>query len=118
MYLLCSLGFVVVALVEFAVIILIGRASEASSNKVECTTISKEKLRRRNVLKNTQKKIISVKPTSGIRNKIVDDKSQVLARKAGGNGYGNHSLNAIDFISFWLFVTLFALFNLAYWNLY
>jgi len=108
---------VVVALVEFAVIMLMGRTSDTPYNKVKCTTMSKKKLLRRKILAKGNDKFTDGKMLSGIQDKV-DQISQALTGKYGKQEYSSRTINKIDFVSFWLFLSFFLLFNIAYWNSY
>ena len=54
---------------------------------------------------------------SGIQDKV-DQISQALTGKYGKQEYSSRTINKIDFVSFWLFLSFFLLFNIAYWNSY
>ena len=117
-YLLCSLGFVVAALLEFAIIIALGRVSDTSFNKVECTTMSKKKEHKRSILEKKKGKYKDKKELSGILRQIDGKGSPLLPTIDENKECASQTINMIDFVSFCLFLTLFLLFNLVYWNSY
>ena len=105
---MCCLGFVVGALVEFAIIILVSRASGTHNNKVGGMTMSKAKLARSKPLNKRMQP--NGKRTLGIYNQMEKDNSPT-AQQAGNQGCFNSSLNVIDSVSFGIFTTLFLLFS-------
>ena len=116
MYLLCCLGFVVGALVEFAIIILMGRASGTRNNRIGCTTMSKPKLVRIRTL-NKKKNQTNRKGAFGSDTKS-EKENRPVKETVENQGCASRSRDVIDFISFWLFTILFILFNLIYWYYY
>jgi len=111
-----SLGFVVVALIEFSIIIFVRRASDKLKNKVQCTTMSKKTLLKKTLLKKKKEKY--AKELSQIPDQIGDKRTHPLSEKDGNQDYASQCIDQIDFISFWLFLAVFLMFNIAYWNSY
>ena len=95
-----------------------GRASEKTNNKVQSTTMAKKKLHPRTLLKKKKEKYTDPIGFSGIHKQIEDLDAKILAGKCGNPDCATQSINTIDFVSFWLFSTIFALFNIVYWNSY
>ena len=99
-----------------------GRAKETRHNKVQTTRMALKKWSSSTLVKKKKEKIgegnSGMEILSGIDRKIDDLRVQVLAEKAGNPDCAIQSINAIDFISFWLCSTIFLLFNIAYWNYY
>ena len=108
----------VVALIEFAIIIVMGRVSARPYNKVECTTMSKKKAIRQSLFASNKGKNTDRKGLSGIHPQLENERVQVLMGKDGNWYGGSTTINAIDFASFWLFLIFFFLFNIAYWKSY
>ena len=94
--------------------------SEKTQNKVQPTTMAKKKLAERTLLKKKKEKYANPIGLSGIHKQIedLDLKVEVLAGKCGNPDCASQSINAIDFLSFWLFSTIFVVFNITYWNYY
>ena len=113
---LCSLGFVVVALLEFAIIILIGRNSETHVNGLERRNPSDKTVRRRSILEKKKGKYVD--GLSGIHRKIEAERCQEVTVNVENRVRVNQSINTIDLISFWLFLTCFVVFNIGYWKYY
>ena len=114
---LCSLRVVVATLIEYAIIILMGRTSD-TYNKVECTTISKKSVHRRTLLAKKKGKYMDGKGPSGSHHQIQDKRSQELTGKNENRDCAGQTINAIDFYAFWSFLTVYLLFNISYWNFY
>ena len=95
-----------------------GRATEIRHNKVHSTTMAKKKLATRTLLKKRKVVGTNEKGQSGMHQEIEDLRAQVLAVNCGNADCASQSINTIDFISFWLCLTSFLLFNIAYWNYY
>ena len=95
-----------------------GRASETTYNKVQPTTMAKKKLPTRTLLQEKKEKYANPIGFSEIHKEIEDLKVAVLEGKSGDPDCPSKSINNIDFFSFWLFSSLFAVFNIAYWNYY
>ena len=53
-----------------------------------------------------------------IHGQIEDKRIQGLMGKDANQDYASQIINTIDFVSFWVFVTVFLMFNIAYWNSY
>ena len=108
----------VATLGEYAIIVLMGRVSETTNNKVQSTTMGKKKLVPRTRFKMKKEKYDKDIGISGILKQIQDNLTHVLAEKSENRDCANKSINAIDFICFWVFLTAFILFNITYWNSY
>ena len=107
-YLLCSLVFVVGALLEFAVVVLLSRTPATVRKNVIKPTVSKKEelssatLRRRNV---TIPEIVPIEVFN----------EEEGNRKMKKCSFGIPPLHVIDFIAFWSFLFLYLLFNCTYW---
>jgi len=115
-YLLGSLGFVVVALIEFSIIIFMRRASDKLKNKVQCTSMMKKKMLKKTLLKKKKEKYTN--GLSEIHNQIDDKRSKALSENDRNKDAASQCIDKIDFISFWLFLAAFLIFNTAYWKSY
>ena len=92
------------------------RTSDKLKDKVQCTTTSKKNLLKKTLLKKKKEKCAN--RLSGIHNQVEDKRRQALSDKDGKHDYASQCIDKIDFISFWLFLVSFILFNIAYWNSY
>ena len=114
-YLLSCLAFVVGALVEFAIIILVSRTSSTRNNKVGGSKMSKDKLARSKPLNKRMQP--NGKGTLGIYNQREKDNSPAEQQAEKQRRFSN-LMNAIDCISSGIFTIVFILFNLIYWSNY
>ena len=125
-YLLCSLVFVVGALLEFAVVVLLSRTPAAIRKNAVKPMLSKKEeissahLRRRNVTKKEIGAIESFDAEVGNKEKAdieaFNEKVENEAKKKCI--FGIPPLHVVDFIAFWLFLFLYVLFNCTYWFYY
>ena len=95
-----------------------GRASEATQNKVQSTTMAKKTLLPKTLLEKKKEKYSNGKRLSVVLKQIENKRVQELAGKGEKQDCASQSINEIDFYSFWLFSTFFVLFNIAYWSYY
>ena len=95
---LVCLAFVICALVEFAIAIILHRRKEWKGGSDLKKLQTSQKLTKKYVAKNQ-----------------VDAKILAELRT---NGPNIPSTNAIDFMSIWIYLVLFLLFNCIYWNSY
>ena len=113
-YLLCSLGFVVSALIEFAIIVLLKRKSVTTNNKVGSKILPKRKIDAGAILRQR------IRRTKKWKYEL--EKAQSLNHRNDSSTMSNDDgmsalLIAIDFTSFWTFIFLYILFNCIYWGL-
>ena len=94
LYLLCSLSFVVGALIEFSIVVLLNRVR---SNKI--------------VVAGSE--IEDNKPT--YRGVNISTQRDWFKNDAVANPKRQLSIDFIDFGAFWIFLILFLFFNLLYW---
>ena len=101
-----------------------GRTSETHHNKEQSTTMAKKTLSSRKLLETKKGKYARGKglsgihkQLSGIHKQIANNKVQV-AGKDGNQDHATKSINTIDFMSFWICLALYLMFNIAYWNYY
>ena len=103
-YLLCSLAFLVCALIEFGFVVLLSRApSTFRKNAMRTTTstynpLAKEGLRRRNVTK------IDEALTEPVETR---EKEKCI--------FSIPPIHVVDIISFWVFLFSYLIFNCIYW---
>ena len=118
-YLLSGLVFVLGALIEFAVVILLSRTTLPISKNVKSATMSK------NI------KFINTNWRNRIRPLTVVEKvtePETADTESVNEDMGNQAekkcilsipkIHAIDFITFWLFLFLYLFLNCVYWNHY
>ena len=80
--------------------------------------MEKHKLGARTLLEIKKKKYASIRGLSGIRKQIQNKINHELVEKPEIPDSVNKSIDALDFISFWVFLIAFVLFNIIYWNSY
>ena len=97
-YLLGCLGFVVVAMLEFALIILINRRATIKKNSKD-NFISERK---------SAKSMNSI--TKNWPNSIMEKKEEKEIR------FAVPPIHVIDFVFFWVHLSSFLIFNIIYWN--
>ena len=125
----------VLALVEYSVVILMGRASETTDKKVRSTTMAiptttyiqdqtnyvpdmptTNQLYPRILLEKKKEQYSTGKGLPEIHKQIKNERPGVFAGKWGNYNSAAPSINSIDFISFWLFSIFFVVFNIGYWS--
>ena len=121
-YLLVCLAFVIFALVEFAIAILLHRRKEADAGPD--VVINSSKLDTENNLaliphvikENYSTKewsYDSVNPKKPVEQKQMDNR---WVMELGTHLFIVPSTNAIDFMAVWIYLVIFIVFNCIYWN--
>ena len=120
LYLLWSLGFVVGAFIEFAVVVLLSQTNLAKRKTVKHgeTLAMKEKNARSK--KQNKKKGVTFISVLRRGNQAFDKafNEDVTNHAKKPCMFGIHPIYAIDFTAFWLFLILYAVFNCIYWIQY
>ena len=98
LYLLVCLAFVICALVEFAIAIILHRRKEWKNRSDLIGNQTSQERSKKNIAKNQ-----------------VDTRAWAELRT---NGPNVPSTDTIDFMSIWIYLVIFFLFNCIYWNSY
>ena len=112
-YLLSSLGFVVSALVEFAVVVWIKRKSVTSNSKVRPTMLTRKKKQANAMLQHKNQRFkVSLKDDTA--------KDQQLNNSFQRRNEDEMAafLLTIDYKAFWALLFLYFMFNCFYWSLF
>ena len=115
-YLLCSLGFVVSALVEFAVVVWIKRKSVTSNSKVRPTMLTRKKKQANAMLQHKNQTIWATLKDDTEKDQPLNNGNisvQMLTEHEMAA-----FLLAIDYKAFWALLFLYFMFNCLYWNLF
>ena len=103
-YILVSLAFVSIAMMEFAFIILLNRRTMMKINTQEDKEKAKRKVKKSFRMANTKRKL-----------KANHDKT---SKQGGKISVSVPPVHIVDFVAFWIHFSAFLLFNLFYWNTY
>ena len=110
-YLLCCLGFVIFALIEFAITLLLHQKKDSN---LKSETKSDKNAKRRNSCVISQN--IKVKPTA-TELKLATPGAKPV--ESAGKMVSSFSItNVIDFMAVWIYFILFLVFNYIYWKSY
>ena len=122
LYLLVCLSFVICALVEFAIAIVLHRRQESKAVSDVVTKSSKnEKANSLSFIpqilreSHATTKCFSDAPT--LKTSVAkNQKDNRWVAELGTNLFVVPSTNAIDFMAIWIYLTMFFVFNCIYWN--
>ena len=122
LYIMSCLIFIVAALIEFAIVVLVSRSSKTMNRK------TKDPLTTSNAGNNTDEKKHNIKGNQGSSLEVRDYVE--CETKNGGQGemtltlpqkwliYVISNINSIDLVAFCVYLFLFVLFNGIYWQVY